>query len=110
MLFPAYCHFQTEKMRIADLKRTMKVRVCVEDNMEDHPQAKGSKFWFVVVVVFVVGVLGRKGGRPTKPSAMQKLCIFQKCLQYTVFSAEINHPWMDLAPWCYNFHEHYIVF
>ena len=46
-------------MRIADLKRTMKVRVCVEDNMEDHPQAKGSKFWFVVVVVFVV--LGWEG-------------------------------------------------
>ena len=93
------------------MKRTMKVRVCVEDNMEDHPQAKGSKFWFVVVVVvFVVGVLGRKGGRPTKPSAMQKLCIFQKCLQYTVYSAEINHLWMDLAPWCYNFHENYVVF
>ena len=67
MLFPAYCHFLTEKMRIADLKRTMKVRVCVEDNMEDHPQAKGSKFWFVVV-----GVLGRNGGRPTVYSIQRR--------------------------------------
>ena len=57
--------------------------------MKDHPQAKGSKCLFVIVVV-VVGIIGGKGGRPTKPSAMQKLCIFQKCLQYTVYSASMD--------------------